>query len=254
MVALVDGVPRTLSLRQMLVHYLDHQKEVVTRRTKFELDRAERRAHVLEGYLIALDNLDAVIALIRGADDTDTARQGLMEQFGLSEIQAQAILDMRLRALTGPRAEARQGRARRPARAHRRAPRDPGRRGPADGAHPRGARSRSASQFADDRRTEILPAEGEIDLEQLIAEEDMVISITRSGLHQAAGALPVPGPGPRRDRRDRDGHQGGRLHRAPVRRLHPRLPAVLHVRRQGLPRSRCTSFRPATASPRAGRS
>ena len=101
MVALVDGVPRTLSLRQMLVHYLDHQKEVVTRRTKFELDRAERRAHVLEGYLIALDNLDAVIALIRGADDTDTARLGLMEQFGLSEIQAQAILDMRLRALTG---------------------------------------------------------------------------------------------------------------------------------------------------------
>src|SRR5439155_24423809 len=101
MVALVDGVPRTLSLRQMLVYYLDHQKEVVTRRTKFELDRAERRAHVLEGYLIALDNLDAVIALIRGADDTDMARQGLMEQFGLSEVQAQAILDMRLRALTG---------------------------------------------------------------------------------------------------------------------------------------------------------
>ncbi len=77
MVALVDGVPRTLSLRQMLVHYLDHQKEVVTRRTKFELDRAERRAHVLEGYLIALDNLDAVIALIRGADDVDTARSEL---------------------------------------------------------------------------------------------------------------------------------------------------------------------------------
>ena len=101
MVALVDGVPRTLSLRQMLVHYLDHQKEVVTRRTKFELDRAERRAHVLEGYLIALDNLDAVIALIRGADDADTARPELMQQFGLTEIQAQAILDMRLRALTG---------------------------------------------------------------------------------------------------------------------------------------------------------
>src|SRR5436190_4126230 len=101
MVALVDGVPRTLSLRQMLVHYLDHQKEVVTRRTKFELDRAERRAHVLEGYLIALDNLDAVIALIRAADDTETARSQLMERFGLTEIQAVAILDMRPRALTG---------------------------------------------------------------------------------------------------------------------------------------------------------
>jgi DNA gyrase subunit A len=180
MVALVDGVPRTLSLRQILVHYLDHQKEVVTRRTKFELDRAERRAHVLEGYLIALDNLDAVIALIRGADDVDTARSELMGQFELTEIQAQAILDMRLRALTGLERKRIQDEH-------------------AD-LMERIADLRSIladetklmtvireeleevrEQFRDDRRTEILPAEGEIDLEQLIAEEDMVISITRSG-------------------------------------------------------------------------
>jgi DNA gyrase subunit A len=180
MVALVDGVPRTLSLRQMLVHYLDHQKEVVTRRTKFELDRAERRAHVLEGYLIALDNLDAVIALIRGADDTDTARHGLMEQFGLSEIQAQAILDMRLRALTGlERKRVKDEHADLLERiAELRAIL-------ADEARLmaliREELLEIRDQFADDRRTEILPAEGEIDLEQLIAEEDMVISITRSG-------------------------------------------------------------------------
>src|SRR5436190_11102965 len=100
-VALVDGVPRTLSLLELVRHYLDFQREVITRRSKFELRRAERRAHVLEGYLIALDNLDAVIALIRAAADTEAARTGLMREFDLSEIQAQAILDMRLARLTG---------------------------------------------------------------------------------------------------------------------------------------------------------
>src|SRR5918998_835054 len=99
-VALVDGVPRTLSLLELLSHYLDHQREVVTRRSQHELREAEKRAHILEGYLKALDNLDAVIALIRGADDADAARSGLMEEFDLSEVQAQAILDLRLRALT----------------------------------------------------------------------------------------------------------------------------------------------------------
>jgi DNA gyrase subunit A len=181
MVALVDGVnPRTLSLKQALVHYLDHQKEVVTRRTKDELDRAERRAHVLQGYLIALDRLDEVIALIRAADDTDSARAGLMKEFGLSEIQAQAILDMRLRALTG---------------LERKRVKDEH-----DDLVERIAELRAIladearlmalireelleirEQHGDARRTEILPAEGEIDLEQLIAEEDMVISVTASG-------------------------------------------------------------------------
>ena len=100
-VALVDGVPRTLSLLELVTHYLDYQREVVTRRSKYELRKAVDRAHVLEGYLIALDNLDEVIALIRAADDTDEARRGLQSRFELSEIQAQAILDLRLRALTG---------------------------------------------------------------------------------------------------------------------------------------------------------
>src|SRR6266571_6633990 len=100
-VALVDGVPRTLGLRDMLWHYLEFQREVVTRRLKFELRKAEDRAHVLRGFLIALDNLDAVIELIRGSADADEARSGLIERFELTEIQAQAILDLRLVRLTG---------------------------------------------------------------------------------------------------------------------------------------------------------
>ena len=100
-VALVDGVPKTLSLLELTRHYLDYQREIVTRRSKYELRQAEKRAHILQGYLIALDNLDAVIALIRGSDDTDQARTGLIETFSLSEEQAQAILDLRLARLTG---------------------------------------------------------------------------------------------------------------------------------------------------------
>ena len=99
-VALVNGVPRTLSLLELLTHYLDFQREIVTRRSKHELRQHEKRAHILEGYLIALDNLDAVIALIRAAADTEAAKTGLMEQFELSELQALAILELRLRALT----------------------------------------------------------------------------------------------------------------------------------------------------------
>ena len=106
MVALVDGTPRTLGLKALLRHYVDHQKQVITRRTKFRLDRAERRAHILEGYLIALENLDEVIAIIRGSGDADDARAALVTRFALSEEQAQAILDLRLRALTSLETEA----------------------------------------------------------------------------------------------------------------------------------------------------
>ncbi len=100
MVALVDDVPKTLGLRELIHHYVDHQREVVTRRTQYELRRAEARAHILEGLLVALDNLDAVIKLIRASKDPESARDGLIEQFELSQPQAQAILDMRLQRLT----------------------------------------------------------------------------------------------------------------------------------------------------------
>jgi DNA gyrase subunit A len=181
-VALVDGVPKTLSLLELIRHYLDFQKEVVTRRTKYELRRAEERAHVLEGYLIALDNLDAVIALIRGSEDADEARAGLMEQFGLSELQAQAILDLRLQRLTG---------------LEQRKVRDEHKDLTERIAELRSILSDEARIYAvvreelleikeiygrgDDRRTEIVAAEGELELEDMIAEEDMVIAITRSG-------------------------------------------------------------------------
>ncbi|UYZ22076.1 DNA gyrase subunit A [Mesobacillus jeotgali] len=101
LLALVDGQPKVLNLKQCLTYYLDHQVVVIRRRTEFELRKAEARAHILEGLRIALDNLDAVISLIRSSRTTDIAREGLMTQFKLSEKQAQAILDMRLQRLTG---------------------------------------------------------------------------------------------------------------------------------------------------------
>ncbi len=180
MVALVDNVPRTLSLREVIGHYVDHQREVVVRRTKYELRRSEERAHVLEGQLIALANLDEVIALIRGSRDSETARAGLVERFELSVIQAQAILQLTLSRLTALEADKIQ-------QEH------------ADlterikelreilGDEQRvltlikDELAEIANAYGDERRTEITHAEGEIDIEDLIADQQMVISITRSG-------------------------------------------------------------------------
>jgi DNA gyrase subunit A len=101
MLALVDGRPKILTLKEMIRRFVDHRNEVVVRRSKFELDESEKRAHILEGYIIALDNIDAIVKLIRGSKDVETAKTGLMKKFRLSEIQAKAILDMRLQRLTG---------------------------------------------------------------------------------------------------------------------------------------------------------
>ena len=101
MLVLVDNEPRVLGLRDLLRHYLDHQKEIITRRTRFDLEKAEARAHIVEGLRIALDHIDAVIKVIRSSRTVEIAREGLMSNFGLSERQAQAILDMRLQSLTG---------------------------------------------------------------------------------------------------------------------------------------------------------
>src|SRR5215212_3481585 len=181
-VALVDGVPRTLSLLEMLTYYLDHQRDVVTRRSKYELRQAEDRAHVLSGYLIALDNLDEVIRVIRGASDTDAAREQLMAQFSLSEIQATAILDLRLRALTGlerKRVEEEYADLQERIAELRTILGDPAR---VDGLiREELLELKAVYGKSDDRRTEIIAAEGEFSLEDMIAEEDMVIAITRSG-------------------------------------------------------------------------
>ena len=101
MLALVNGQPRVLNLKQVLEYYLEHQKDVITRRTRYELGKAKDRAHILEGLKIALDNIDAVISTIRGSATAEIARTALMENFKLSQRQAQAILDMRLQRLTG---------------------------------------------------------------------------------------------------------------------------------------------------------
>jgi len=181
-VALVGGVPKTLSLLELVTHYLDFQRVIVTRRSKYELRRAEERAHVLQGYLIALDNLDEVISLIRSAADADEARAGLMEHFDLSEIQAQAILDLRLRALTGlerKRVEDEFSDLQERIAELRAILGDPTR---VDGIiREELTEIRSIYAKSDDRRTEIIAAEGEFSLEDMIAEEDMVIAITRSG-------------------------------------------------------------------------
>src|SRR5699024_6180222 len=101
MLALVDGTPKVLALKEILYHYLEHQKVVIRRRTQYELNKAENRAHILEGLRIALDNIDAIIALIRASKTTEEAKTGSIEQFTLSECAAQAILEMRLQRLTG---------------------------------------------------------------------------------------------------------------------------------------------------------
>jgi DNA gyrase subunit A len=180
MVALVDNVPRTLSLREAIGHYIDHQRDVIIRRTKYELRRAEERAHILEGLLVALANLDEVIALIRGSRDPETARAGLVGRFELTVIQAQAILQLTLSRLTALEAD-------KIKREHadllerikelREILGDENR---ISGLIKDELRE-ITDAYGDDRRTEITYAEGEIDIEDLIADQQMVISITHSG-------------------------------------------------------------------------
>jgi DNA gyrase subunit A len=180
MVALVDNVPRTLSLREVIGHYVDHQRNVIIRRTKYELRRAEERAHVLEGLLIALDNLDAVIALIRGSQTPEIARKGLVERFELTVVQAQAILQLTLSRLTALEADKiKQEHADLVERIKelREILGDESR----VDALIKEELTEIAETYGDERRTEIIHAEGEIDIEDLIADQQMVISITHSG-------------------------------------------------------------------------
>jgi DNA gyrase subunit A len=179
-VALVDNVPKTLNLRELIHHYVMHQKEVVTRRTQDELRRAERRAHLLEGLLIALGNIDAVVALIKKSKDPDDARQGLMKKFDLSTEQAQAILDMRLQRLTALEAgkiKAEHADLMERIKELRAILGDEGRL--------MGLIKEEILEvkeiYGDGRRTEITAAEGDFEIEDLIAEEQMVVSITASG-------------------------------------------------------------------------
>src|SRR5215207_9898130 len=179
-VALVDNVPRTLSLRSIIHNYVDHQRDVIVRRSKHELRTLEAQVHRLEGLLIALEHLDAVIELIRGSRDRDEAREGLIDRFGLTHIQAQAILELRLQQLTALEADAIK-------REH------------ADKLERIGELrellgdeskvlsvikeelAEISDRYGDERRTQITYAEDDLDIEDLIADQQMVITITKSG-------------------------------------------------------------------------
>ena len=180
MVSLVENVPRLLGLKDVIKYYVRHQREVIVRRAKHELKGLERRVHVLEGLLIALDHIDAIIALIRASRDRDSARTGLMERFELSYVQAQAILELRLQQLTGLEA-------------------DTLRKEHADKMERirelkellgnedmvleliKTELAEVSERYGDERRTKIAPSEDDIDIEDLIADQQMVISITNTG-------------------------------------------------------------------------
>ena len=180
MLALVDGKPRILNLREMIYYYLEHQKDVVTRRTRFDLDKAQARAHILEGLLKALDHIDEIVQIIRSSENPNAAKVALIERFQFSDKQAQAILDMRLARLTGLEREklmeeyqqlektiaeltailADERLLMNVIKTEITAIRD---------------------KFADERRTELTTLEGEIDVADLIQEEDMVVTLTHEG-------------------------------------------------------------------------
>jgi DNA gyrase subunit A len=180
MLALVDGVPRTLNIKQMIRHYIDHQVDVVTRRTRFELRKAEERDHIVLGLLIALANIDEVIKIIRASKDTEEARSRLMKRFELSEIQANYILDMPLRRLTRlERQKLEEEHKGLLATIERLV---------ALLADPKALLSvvraellEVRKRFGDPRRTEIIAAEGDLAVEDLIQEQDVFITISRGG-------------------------------------------------------------------------
>ncbi|MBO6158246.1 MAG: DNA gyrase subunit A [Firmicutes bacterium] len=180
MLAIVDGQPKVLNLKQILTYYLDHQKEVVTRRTRYDLGRAQARAHILEGLLQALDHIDEIISIIRASKSVDEAKNSLMIRFGFDDVQAQAIVDMRLRALTGLERDKLQGEY--------------------DELEAKIAEYLSIlsnenilygvikeelliikTKYGDPRRTYITHEEGEINLEDLIKDEQCVVTITNLG-------------------------------------------------------------------------
>ena len=180
MLALVDGKPRILNLREMIYYYLEHQKDVVTRRTRFDLDKAQARAHILEGLLKALDHIDEIVQIIRSSESPNAARLSLIERFAFSEKQAQAILDMRLARLTGLEREKLMEEYQQLEKTIAELTAIL-----ADEHLLMDVIKREIiairDKFADERRTELTTLEGEIDIADLIQEEDMVVTLTHEG-------------------------------------------------------------------------
>jgi DNA gyrase subunit A len=178
--ALVGNRPMTLTLKEMIQHYVAHRQEVVVRRTKFDLAEAERRAHILEGFKIALDHIDEIVALIKASANVEAAREGLQSRFGLSEIQANAILEMRLSRLTGLERKKIEDEYLEVIQLIERL------RAILDSPAKvlqiiRDDLAEIKERFGDERRTQIVAASGEFEIEDLIAEEDMVITISHAG-------------------------------------------------------------------------
>jgi DNA gyrase subunit A len=179
-VALVKGRPKTLNLKDLIVYFVEHRHEVVVRRTQFELNEAEKRAHILEGYLIALDHLDEVIALIRNSKDPEVAKTGLMERFGLSEIQSKAILEMRLQRLTGLEREKIQNEYKEVMALIASLKEILG----SEAKRMEIIKSELTEmkdRYGDERRTEVVASEDDITMEDMIPNEEMVITISNQG-------------------------------------------------------------------------
>ncbi len=189
LLALVDGRPKVLTLKEMMEHFLKHRNEVVVRRSKFELDQAEKRAHILEGYIIALDNIDEVIALIKKSRDVESAKNGLMRKFKLSEIQAKSILEMRLQRLTGLERKKVEQEYRDTIKTIERL-KAILKSKQLQMEIIREELSEIRQKFADERRTEIIKDYEELSIEDMIAEEDVVITVTHNGFIKR---LPVSG-------------------------------------------------------------
>lgn len=178
--ALVDGIPKILTLKELIKYYIDHQKEVVTRRTQFDLDRAKARKHIVEGLIIAIDNIDEIIKIIRSSYDDDQIKGIFLERFGLTDLQSQAILDMRLKRLSGLEIEKLNAENKELAETI---------------AYLQGILDSEEKlidlieeelleikeKYGDDRRTQIVADEGDIDIEELIEQEDILITLTNDG-------------------------------------------------------------------------
>lgn len=208
MLALVNGVPKVLNVQEMISHFLDHRMDVLIRRTKYELDAAEKRAHILEGYIIALDNIDEVIETIKKSKDVETAKNNLMKKFKLSEIQAKAILDMRLQRLTGLERKKIEDEYKETIKLIEKL------RGILDNERTRKKIIKDEllalkEKYGDERRTEIIKDYKEFSLEDIIAEEDVVVTISHGGFikrfpvsgyrRQGRGGKGVTGAGTKED-------------------------------------------------------
>ncbi len=208
MLALVHGVPKVLTLREVMQHFINHRMDVLIRRTKYELDAAERRAHILEGYIIALDNIDEVIETIKKSRDVETARNNLIRKFKLSEIQAKAILDMRLQRLTGLERKKIEDEYKEVIKLIEKL------KGILDSEEKRYLIIKDElllikERYGDARRTEIIYSYEEFSLEDIIAEEDVVVTISHTGFikrfpvsgyrKQGRGGKGVTGAGTKED-------------------------------------------------------